>query len=447
MVCGWKGAIAPDKYSRRIRCGWIFRAGHPSSNFLCERGGVASQCKMADSEREYCEEEEEEAEEDTGVEEKDEPKADLSEEPKPEISEAELAMEKMRKKKEEEEAMWAEYIEQRKKQKAKEEEELRKLKERQMKRKERRKEEEKKLLALKKQQEAQRIKEMEEKKAREAEAKKKRLEEAEKKRQAMQDALQRNKIQEPVTPNFIITKRNEDGSVVPGIDKFPSSLYMKAELSKTKEQLAEDKKIALAFRVKPLQIENLSVAELKQRALQLWDVIVRLESEKYDLEERRKRQEYDLKELSERQRQINRSKALKKGLDPEALSGKYPPMINVASKYERRLDRRNFSDKKSLFEGGYVSQLEAMTSSEWENRMRNFKERGPSRLLKWNPNEPKNKEKQENAIEEEDLGELDFIPPQDPIETQQESNQNKDEEEAEEGEAEEEEEEEGEEEE
>ncbi|GFQ91684.1 troponin T, skeletal muscle [Trichonephila clavata] len=419
MVCGWKGAIAPDKYSRRIRCGWIFRAGHPSSNFLCERGGVASQCKMADSEREYCEEEEEEAEEDTGVEEKDEPKADLSEEPKPEISEAELAMEKMRKKKEEEEAMWAEYIEQRKKQKAKEEEELRKLKERQMKRKERRKEEEKKLLALKKQQEAQRIKEMEEKKAREAEAKKKRLEEAEKKRQAMQDALQRNKIQEPVTPNFIITKRNEDGSVVPGIDKFPSSLYMKAELSKTKEQLAEDKKIALAFRVKPLQIENLSVAELKQRALQLWDVIVRLESEKYDLEERRKRQEYDLKELSERQRQINRSKALKKGLDPEALSGKYP---------------------------GYVSQLEAMTSSEWENRMRNFKERGPSRLLKWNPNEPKNKEKQENAIEEEDLGELDFIPPQDPIETQQESNQNKDEEEAEEGEAEEEEEEEGEEE-
>ncbi|GFY09480.1 troponin T [Trichonephila clavipes] len=226
-------------------------------------------------------EEEEEDEEDTGEEEKDEPKpkSDISEEPKPEISEAELAMEKMRKKKEEEEAMWAEYIEQRKKQKAKEEEELRKLKERQMKRKERRKEEEKKLLALKKQQEAQRIKEMEEKKAREAEAKKKRLEEAEKKRQAMQDALQRNKIQEPVTPNFIITKRNEDGSVVPGIDKFPSSLYMKAEMSKTKEQLAEDKKIALNFRVKPLQIENLSVAELKQRALQLWDAIVRLESE------------------------------------------------------------------------------------------------------------------------------------------------------------------------
>ncbi|GFY09484.1 troponin T [Trichonephila clavipes] len=131
-----------------------------------------------------------------------------------------------------------------------------------------------------------------------------------------------------------------------------------------------------------------------------------------------------LKELSERQRQINRSKALKKGLDPsKALSGKYPPMINVASKYERRLDRRNFGDKKSLFEGGYVSQLEAMNSSEWENRMKNFKERGPSRLLKWDPSGPKNKEKQENTepIEEEDLGDLDFTPPQNPIEAQQEN--------------------------
>lgn len=35
-----------------------------------------------------------------------------------------------------------------------------------------------------------------------------------------------------------------------------------------------------------------------------------------------------LKELAERQRQINRNKALKKGLDPEALSGKYPVSVN-----------------------------------------------------------------------------------------------------------------------
>lgn len=76
--------------------------------------------------------------------------------------------------------------------------------------------------------------------------------------------------------------------------QFPSALYMRTELAKTKEQLAEDKKIALQVRVKPLQIENANVQELRQKAQSLWDALVRLESEKYDLEERKKRQEYDV---------------------------------------------------------------------------------------------------------------------------------------------------------
>lgn len=58
-----------------------------------------------------------------------------------------------------------------------------------------------------------------------------------------------------------------------------------------------------------------------------------------------------LKELKERQKQQLRHKALKKGLDPEALTGKYPPKIQVASKYERRVDTRSYDDKKKLFEG------------------------------------------------------------------------------------------------
>lgn len=65
-------------------------------------------------------------------------------------------------------------------------------------------------------------------------------------------------------------------------------------MAKTKEQLAEDKKIALQLRIKPLQIEGLGVKELKEKAQALWEAIVRLESEKYDLEERKKRQEYDV---------------------------------------------------------------------------------------------------------------------------------------------------------
>lgn len=55
--------------------------------------------------------------------------------------------------------------------------------------------------------------------------------------------------------------------------------------------------------------------------------------------------------MKERQKQQLRHKALKKGLDPEALTGKYPPMIQVASKYERRVDTRSYDDKKKLFEG------------------------------------------------------------------------------------------------
>lgn len=96
------------------------------------------------------------------------------------------------------------------------------------------------------------------------------------------------------------------------------------ERNKTKEQLEEEKKISLSFRIKPLEVDGLSGEKLRAKAQELWETIVRLETEKYDLEERQKRQDYDLKELKERQKQQLRHKALKKGLDPEALTGKYP---------------------------------------------------------------------------------------------------------------------------
>jgi troponin T, fast skeletal muscle len=88
--------------------------------------------------------------------------------------------------------------------------------------------------------------------------------------------------------------------------------------------LEEEKKISLSFRIKPLEIDGFGEERLREKAKELWETIVRLETEKYDLEERQKRQDYDLKELKERQKQQLRHKALKKGLDPEALTGKYP---------------------------------------------------------------------------------------------------------------------------
>lgn len=221
----------------------------------------------------------------------------------------------------------------------------------------------------KKEEEERRVREVEEKKQREIEEKRQRLEEAEKKRQAM---LQAMKDKDKKGPNFTIQKK--EGAL--GLTS------TQIERNKTKEQLEEEKKISLSFRIKPLDIDNMGESKLRDKAQELWEAIVKLETEKYDLEERQKRQDYDLKELKERQKQQLRHKALKKGLDPEALTGKYPvsilyiyiyilcrfqkngnqiivfncfsknqPKIQVASKYERRVDTRSYDDKKKLFEG------------------------------------------------------------------------------------------------
>ena len=66
------------------------------------------------------------------------------------------------------------------------------------------------------------------------------------------------------------------------------------ERNKTKEQLEEEKKISLSIRIKPLEIDNLSIEKLRSKAAELWETIVKLETEKYDLEERQKRQDYDV---------------------------------------------------------------------------------------------------------------------------------------------------------
>ena len=66
------------------------------------------------------------------------------------------------------------------------------------------------------------------------------------------------------------------------------------EMTKTKEQLEEEKKISLSIRIKPLDLDAMDGEQLNNKATELWDTIVRLETEKYDLEERQKRQDYDV---------------------------------------------------------------------------------------------------------------------------------------------------------
>merc|ERR1711971_1246201 len=239
------------------------------------------------------------------------------------------------------------YINEWRKQREEEEEELKRLKEKQAKRKEIRAEQEKKLNQQKK--------EEEEKKAKEAEEKKKRLEEAEIKRQEMMRA-QKEKQQAAGKGG------GAKASAGAGVQD------ARKEMTKTKEQLEEEKKISLAIRIKPLDVDNMDSDQPGGKAKELWETIVRLETEKYDLEERQKRQDYDLKELKERQKQQLRQKAMKKGLDPEALTGKHPPKIRMYSKYERRTDTRTYEDRKKLYEGGWeVVRAEHLQAS-WKEK-------------------------------------------------------------------------------
>ena len=94
-----------------------------------------------------------------------------------------------------------------------------------------------------------------------------------------------------------------------------------------------------------------------------------------------------LKELKERQKQQLRQKAMKKGLDPEALTGKYPPKIRMYSKYERRTDTRTYEDRRKLYEGGWeVVRAEHLQAS-WKEKYDEWLKRPKSKYGEWLMNE------------------------------------------------------------
>ena len=260
-----------------------------------------------------------------------------------------------------------EYISEWRKTREAEEEELQKLKEKQAKRKEIRAEQEKKLNAAKKEEEEKLRKEEAEKKAKEAEEKKKRLEEAEAKRQAMLEAQKAGKA---------------DAAAAQKAAGAGSGDKMR-EMTKTKEQLEEEKKIALSIRIKPLDLDAMDSDDMKSKAEELFKIIVQMETDKYDYEQRKVTQELDLKELKERQKSQLRQKALKKGLDPDAFTGKYPPMIRMYSKYERRTDTRSYEDRKKLYEGGWEVVRAEMLEAQFKEKLDEWNKRTKSRLPKW----------------------------------------------------------------
>merc|ERR1712080_527086 len=184
-------------------------------------------------------------------------------------------------------------------------------------------------------------------KAAEEDAKKKALEEAEIRRQEMMEAQKEG------------GKKSRNSG--PSLDRA-------REMSRTKEQLEEEKNISLRIRIKPLNLDEMDSDQLKAKAAALFNTISNLETEKYDYEQRQIMQDYELKELKERQKMQLRNKAIKKGLDPEALTGAHPPTIRMYSKYERRTDTRTYGDRKKLYEGQYEVERAEKLEAAWKEK-------------------------------------------------------------------------------
>ncbi|CAH1786210.1 unnamed protein product [Owenia fusiformis] len=238
-----------------------------------------------------------------------------------------------------------EYEEMRRAEKQAEEEEIRKLKEKKERRKIERAEEEKKQAEQRAVEEARR-------KAEEEERKRKKEEELRIKQESRAAAMKEaDRLRNPPKPNFIISKKG--GSV-------GNVVKAKEDMTKSKEQLEEEKKAILTQRIHALNIDGFSSDQLTEKAKDLYNQIYKLESEKYDLEERFKRQQYDMMELAERARQMNkggRDRRSGGGYDDDVvdeIASKIPgapPKVVMFSKYERQKDKRSYDQRKDKFKG------------------------------------------------------------------------------------------------
>merc|ERR1712080_370998 len=230
-------------------------------------------------------------------------------------------------------------------------------------------EQEKKQAAAKRAEEEKIKKEEAEKREAEALEKKKQMEDAERKRQEM------------------LAAQKEGGKKSSG-----PAMDARKEMSKSKEQVEEEMKISLSIRVKPLALDEMDSDELKNKANQIWNTIVALETDKYDYG----------------QKLQFRNKAIKKGLDPESFTQKHPPTIRMFSKYERRTDTRSYGDRKELYEGGAEVIRAEWLESMWKEKFAEFSKRPAKKLPKWfgvrpgkKAGDPETPEGEEEAAAEE----------------------------------------------
>ncbi|XP_041934035.1 troponin T2e, cardiac isoform X17 [Alosa sapidissima] len=86
-----------------------------------------------------------------------------------------------------------------------------------------------------------------------------------------------------------------------------------------KQTEREKKKKILADRRKPLNIEHLDESKLKEKATEMWQWMMELEAEKFDLQEKLKRQKYDMNLLQTR---INEQQKFAKGRGKSKMAGR-----------------------------------------------------------------------------------------------------------------------------
>lgn len=260
------------------------------------------------------------------------------------ISEVRLKMEEdARKRKERAEEEWREYEEIRRAEREKEEEEIRQLRERRERRKKERAEEEARMAEARAIEEQKRRAEDEERQRKKREEEQRKREERERKRQEFAEMSKMT-----TRRNFVINKKAGSVEQVEEVKH--------EEVQKSKEQLEAERKAILEQRIQPLQIDGLKGEQLRAKAKELNDIIMRLESDKYDLEQRFTRQSYDMQELAERARQMNKGdkRGTKVQNAPDPLAAKIsglPPKISMYSEYERVKDHRSFNERQGVFKG------------------------------------------------------------------------------------------------
>ncbi|EUB63044.1 Troponin T [Echinococcus granulosus] len=251
------------------------------------------------------------------------------------ISEVRLKMEEdARKRKERAEEEWREYEEIRRAEREKEEEEIRQLRERRERRKKERAEEEARMAEARAIEEQKRRAEEEERTRKKREEEQRKREERERKRA---EFAEKSKL--TTRRNFVINKKPGSVEQVEEVKH--------EEVQKSKEQLEAERKAILEQRIQPLQIDGLNGEQLRAKAKELNDIILRLEGDKYDLEQRFSRQSYDASfQLDKRGTKVQNT--------PDPLAAKIsglPPKISMYSEYERVKDHRSFSERQGVFSG------------------------------------------------------------------------------------------------